>query len=160
MFSQSIYIVVKWKTTNYFEKVDISLLLPYPKGIGVSATIENMKKQIKFYRTNEVPYGLFSNFDTKHPIMVDGVKWPTTEHYFQAQKFAGTGHVEAVRQAAKPRDAAYMGRDRSRPLRADWEQVKDDVMRTAVRAKFTQHGDILALLLNTGDAELNRTYDQ
>jgi hypothetical protein len=113
-----------------------------------------MPKQIKFYRTNEVPYGLFSNFDTKHPITIDGVKWPTTEHYFQAQKFAGTGHVEAVRQAPKPRDAADMGRDRSRPLRADWEQVKDDVMRTAVRAKFTQHGDMLALLLNTGDAEL------
>ena len=34
---------MKWKTTNYFENVDISLLLPYPKGIGVSATIENMK---------------------------------------------------------------------------------------------------------------------
>lgn len=68
-----------------------------------------MTKQIKFYRANE-PYGLFSNFDTKHPITIDGVKWPTTEHYFQAQKFAGTGHVEAVRQAAKPMDAANMGR--------------------------------------------------
>ena len=111
-------------------------------------------REIKFYRANEMPYGLFSNFDTKHPIKVGGVTWPTTEHYFQAQKFVGTGHVEAVRQAPKPRDAADMGRDRSRPLRKDWEQVKDDVMRDAIRAKFTQHEDCKALLLNTGDAVL------
>lgn len=101
-----------------------------------------------------MPYGLFSNFDRKHPITIDGVKWPSTEHYFQAMKFKGTGHVEAVRQAERPADAAAMGRDRSRPLRADWEQVKDDVMREAVRAKFTQHEDCKGLLLNTGDAEL------
>lgn len=112
-----------------------------------------MTKQIKFYRANE-PYGLFSNFDTKHPITIDGVKWPTTEHYFQAQKFAGTGHVEAVRQAAKPMDAANMGRDRSRPLSKDWEEVKDAVMLRAIRAKFTQHEDCKSMLMSTGDAIL------
>lgn len=112
-----------------------------------------MAQQIKFYRANE-PYGAFSNFDTKHPITIDGVKWPTTEHYFQAMKFKGTGHVEAVRRASKPMEAANMGRDRSRPLRKDWEQVKDDVMREAVRAKFTQHEDCKSMLLSTGDAEL------
>ncbi len=110
--------------------------------------------KILFYRANEIPYGVFGNFDTKHPITIDGVVWPSTEHYFQAQKFAGTVHVEAVRQAKKPRDAAEMGRDRSRPLRKDWEEVKDDVMRTAVRAKFTQYPELKEILLTTGDAEL------
>jgi ribA/ribD-fused uncharacterized protein len=47
-----------------------------------------------------------------------------------------------------------MGRDRKRPLRADWEGVKDDVMRAAVLAKFTQYPDLQAQLLLTGDAEL------
>jgi ribA/ribD-fused uncharacterized protein len=50
--------------------------------------------------------------------------------------------------------AAKMGRERSRPLRADWESVKDDIMREAVRAKFEQHPKLLGLLLSTGDAEI------
>jgi len=113
-----------------------------------------MSEKILFYRANEIPHGPFSNFDTKHPIVIDGKTWPSTEHYFQAQKFAGTEHEEAVRLADKPRDAAAMGRDRNRPLRKDWETVKDNVMRKAIRAKFTKHDDCLALLLSTGDAEL------
>ena len=50
--------------------------------------------------------------------------------------------------------AATMGRDRARPLRRDWEEVKDDVMRDALRAKFEQHAELLGLLLSTGDADL------
>jgi N-glycosidase YbiA len=44
-----------------------------------------------------------------------------------------------------------MGRERRRPLRADWEQVKDAVMREAVREKFLRHADIQVVLLGTGD---------
>ncbi len=43
---------------------------------------------IRFYYENEVPYGCFSNFSA-HSVVLKGVTWPTTEHYFQAQKFAG-----------------------------------------------------------------------
>jgi ribA/ribD-fused uncharacterized protein len=50
--------------------------------------------------------------------------------------------------------AARMGRDRNRPCRVDWEKVKDDVMREAVRAKFLQHADLRATLLATGDAQI------
>ena len=50
--------------------------------------------------------------------------------------------------------AARMGRSREHPLRADWEIVKDDVVRTAVRAKFTQHPDLKSLLLATEDAQI------
>lgn len=50
--------------------------------------------------------------------------------------------------------AARMGRDRAKPLRADWELVKDDIMREAVLAKFTQHLDLRSLLLATGDSKL------
>jgi ribA/ribD-fused uncharacterized protein len=47
--------------------------------------------------------------------------------------------------------AKRLGSSREYPLRTDWESVKDDVMRDAVRAKFTQHEDIRAVLLGTGD---------
>jgi hypothetical protein len=107
---------------------------------------------INFYSTRG-EYGCFSNF-SRHPVQLKGETWPTSEHYFQAQKFAGTSHESKVRHAASPRDAADMGRDRKRPLRTDWEQVKDDVMREVVSAKFNQHKSLRETLLATGDAIL------
>lgn len=104
---------------------------------------------IYFYTTRD-KYGCFSNFSS-HGFELDGVYWPTSEHYFQAQKFAGTPHVEQIRQVKTAKDAAKMGRDRKRPLRPDWEQVKDDIMRKAVLRKFETHADIREILLATGD---------
>ena len=107
---------------------------------------------IRFYRLND-PYGAFSNF-APYPIQLKGKIWPTTEHYFQAQKFAGTEHEEEIRKARSPMIAARMGRSRDRPLRADWESVKDTIMFDAVLAKFTQHASLRSQLLGTGDAVL------
>jgi len=59
-----------------------------------------------------------------------------------------------IRLAETPRRAADLGRDPSAPLRPDWEQVRDDVMRRAVRAKFRTHADIREILLATGDQEI------
>jgi hypothetical protein len=107
---------------------------------------------INFYRTGD-DYGSFSNF-APYPIEVGGKVWPTAEHYFQAQKFAGTEHEERMRLERSPMVVARMGRDRDKPLRLDWEAVKDDIMRKAVIAKFTQHAEIRAQLLDTGDAKI------
>jgi ribA/ribD-fused uncharacterized protein len=114
-----------------------------------------MSEQIKFYRANE-PYGVFSNFDTKHPIMLFGKVWPSTEHYFQAMKFLGTDDdwAEQIRIVEKPRFAASMGRDRNHPLRPNWENEKYHVMKLAVMAKFTQHEDCKKTLLSTDGIEL------
>jgi ribA/ribD-fused uncharacterized protein len=109
-------------------------------------------KPIRFYRVNEA-YGEFSNF-SPHPVELNGRVWPTSEHYFQAQKFAGTEREEGIRQAKSPMIAARMGRSRDFPLRADWEAVKDDIMHEALLAKFTQHPRLKALLLATGEAQL------
>jgi ribA/ribD-fused uncharacterized protein len=108
--------------------------------------------EIRFYSTSG-EHGCFSNF-YRAPIELKGKRWPTSEHYFQAQKRAGTAREEEIRRAATPKEAARLGRDRKVPLRPDWEQVRDDVMREAVLAKFTQHADLRALLLATGGAVL------
>ena len=50
--------------------------------------------------------------------------------------------------------AAALGRNRDLPLRQDWEHVKEDVMRAALTAKFTQHPALRELLLRTRKAEL------
>jgi ribA/ribD-fused uncharacterized protein len=107
---------------------------------------------IHFYSVSGA-YGCFSNF-SPHPITLRGKTWPTREPYFQAQKFAGSADEEAVRLAESPMIAARMGRSRKRPLRTDWESLKDSIMHEAVLAKFTQHADLREVLLGTGDAKL------
>lgn len=108
---------------------------------------------IYFYSSREKPYGCFSNFSA-HGFTLDGFWWPTSEHYFQAQKFVGTPHADQIRQVKLPKDAARLGRQRTRPLRSDWEQAKDDVMRKAVLCKFETHADIREILLSTGNQAL------
>lgn len=111
-----------------------------------------MSDTIRFYSTAD-EYGCFSNF-AAFPIQLKKKRWPTSEHYFQAQKFAGTTDEDEVRKAKSPMIAARMGRSRKRPLRRDWESVKVGIMREAVLAKFTQHKDLQEILLATGDAEI------
>lgn len=107
---------------------------------------------IYFYRVND-EYGCFSNF-SKHGFELDGKYWMTSEHYFQAKKFIGNKYEEEVRMSSTPMEAANMGRDRSKPLRKDWEEVKDDIMRKAVLEKFKENNDAKKILLSTGDEEI------
>lgn len=107
---------------------------------------------INFYSVSD-EFGEFSNF-AAYPITLDGERWPTSEHYFQAQKFADQSYRQKIRKANSPMLAARLGRDRKQKLRRDWEAVKVGIMRDAVLAKFTQHDELRALLLSTGDAKL------
>ncbi len=111
-----------------------------------------MAEVIRFYRVGD-EYGEFSNF-APYPIVLKKKRWPTSEHYFQAQKFLDKRHQEAIREANSPMIAARMGRDRKKKLRRDWESAKVNVMREAVLAKFTQHEELRELLLSTGDAKI------
>ena len=85
---------------------------------------------IYFYRTND-KYGCFSNF-AHYSFVLDGKKWMTSEHYFQAQKFCNTQYEEMIRLLDNPMKAAKFGRSIELPLREDWEKIKDNVMRKAV----------------------------
>ena len=53
----------------------------------VHADEKMVGEYIHFYRVKE-RYGEFSNF-ARYPVQLDGKIWPTSEHYFQAQKFTG-----------------------------------------------------------------------
>lgn len=107
---------------------------------------------IKFYSTGDA-FGEFSNF-ASFPVKIGKKTWPTSEHYFQAQKFQDESHAEKIRKAASPMMAARLGRDRKAPLRKDWESVKIAVMRQALTAKFTQYHELKVLLLSTGNRRL------
>lgn len=107
------------------------------------------------------PYGAFSNF-SRHPVTFAGRTWPTSEHAYQAMKFHDPAIQDRILIAASPSAAARIGRDRSLPLRADWElpdptpeppaieRVKDRVMFDVVLAKFQQHEELKSLLFKAG----------
>ncbi|QDU97792.1 NADAR family protein [Lignipirellula cremea] len=111
-----------------------------------------MSEIIRFYSVTD-DYGEFSNF-AEYPVTLKKVRWPTSEHYFQSQKFKDKKDQQEIRKANSPMLAARMGRDRKRKLRRDWESAKVNVMREAVFAKFTQHEELRELLLSTGDAKI------
>ncbi|GAA4421412.1 NADAR family protein [Bremerella cremea] len=104
---------------------------------------------IEFYSTKSA-YGEFSNF-AAFGFHVDGVWYPTSEHYFQAMKFEDEEYCEKIRTTKSPMIAARLGRSRKVKIRDDWESVKVDVMRKAVQAKFAEHAKLRDLLLETGD---------
>lgn len=107
---------------------------------------------IRFYRVSG-EYGPFSNFSS-HDIEMDGLSCPTVEHYFQAQKFHDEEHQERIRAADTPMQAKKLGQTRGIPIRADWEEVKDEVMFIACLAKFRTHEEARKVLLSTGDENL------
>ena len=107
-------------------------------------------KEIKFYKVHD-EYGFMSNF-APYPFSDGSRIWPTSEHYFQAQKFFVPQIQEKIRQIASPMDAALEGRNRQNPLRSDWEEIKDGVMLQALRMKFSQNPEIAKELLATIDA--------
>jgi ribA/ribD-fused uncharacterized protein len=108
---------------------------------------------ILFYSHTVGPYAALSSF-SPHPFELDGTRWPTVEHYFQAAKFPGTEHAEAIRLAKTPMLAKRLGRSRALPIRSDWDDIRDDVMRRAVRCKLAAYPELRELLLATGDEEL------
>lgn len=63
-----------------------------------------MTNEIKFYSVID-DFGEFSNF-APYPIKLAKKTWPTTEHYFQAQKFKDAKDQEQIRQAKTPMIAA------------------------------------------------------
>lgn len=109
-------------------------------------------EEIKFYSAND-HFGEFSNF-ALYPIKLKGKIWNTSEHYFQAQKFAGTEYEEQIRKAKSPMKAAELGRNRKIKICKNWDKIKDTVMYDTVKAKFIQYEELKLLLLGTENSKL------
>lgn len=107
---------------------------------------------IKFWGANN-PNGYLSNFYFSD-FVLNGVTYPTVEHYFQSKKFEGTPYELHIIELNHPAETAKEGKRRDYPLRKDWEQVKEDVMYTALKAKFTQSLELAIKLRETDDANL------
>lgn len=98
------------------------------------------------------------------PASSPAVEWPTVEHFYQAQKFAGVAGpaasalVAAIAAAPSPEAAAKLGRTAQRDapelVRGDWEDAKPVVMSCALRAKVATHPSVLGALTATGGAPI------
>jgi ribA/ribD-fused uncharacterized protein len=95
----------------------------------------------------------FSNF-AAFPIELDGERWPTSEHCYQAQKFTEPELQARIRAAPKPIAAKKIAETHRNKIRPDWDAVKDDVMYRVVRRKFETHAELRELLRATGNEDI------
>ncbi len=124
--------------------------------------------RILYFARDRDRFGFLSHFEPS-PVLMDGERWPTVEHYYQAQKSADPAYVAAIRAAPTPGmakqiaaapDPGRLGAQHSwfaqegRAPRGDWADVKLAIMHRADLAKFTQNPALRERLLATGDAEL------
>ena len=134
-----------------FFKVDEKPEEPVPE--GAQATLVG---PVKFAAKLANEYRGFSNL-APSPIVIDGKRYPTVEHYFHAMKFPGDIEwQEAIRVAPDAIKARQLAADasHSQALRADWETVQESVLLDALRAKFQQNRGLLELLKSTGSRPL------
>lgn len=85
---------------------------------------------------------------------LNGVKWPSAKHYFDAQKTDDPGARERIRQAETVEAISCRFRDLNITSPPDWPQRCDEIMRSALFAKFSQNERVRQQLLATGAATL------
>lgn len=98
-------------------------------------------------------YRNFSN-GSQHPIDMDGEKFPTVEHYFQAMKakeFNDDEIYNKIIKAKTPKAAKALGKKVKNFVTEVWDAKRDEVMEKAMRAKFVQHPELRKELQATGD---------
>jgi ribA/ribD-fused uncharacterized protein len=96
-------------------------------------------------------YQFLSNFYPA-PIVYCGKTYPSAEHLYQSRKATDYAERERIRVAPSAGSAKRLGASCER--RADWDSIKDDVMREVIELKFAKNPDLAERLLATGDAEL------
>lgn len=110
--------------------------------------------EIHFYRSNEKPYGVFSNLH-RTPVVFEGREFPTAEHAYQAGKASKEAVREWILSAPTPSLVAMAAHGLyTWDIVPSWSKIKIDRMRDVLHAKFAQHEDLRALLLATGQARL------
>lgn len=86
-------------------------------------------------------------------VVIDGISYPTLEHYWQAARFLGTDDTVVKQVAAAPTvDEAVMVATGAGPnsQRLDWQESRKALLLAGLRAKAAQCPAFVAALLETG----------
>ena len=114
----------------------------------------HIQSEVHFYRSNEKPYGVFSNL-YRRAVAFEGREYPTAEHAYQAGKACKEEVREWILNAPSPALAAMAAHGLyTWDIVPNWSKIKFDRMRDVLRAKFAQHDDLRELLLSTGNTRL------
>lgn len=110
--------------------------------------------EIRFYKSNEKPYGVFSNL-YRRTVIFEGVSYATSEHAYQAGKARKDNVREWILSAPSPSLVAMAAHGLYVwDVTPNWSKIKFDRMRAVLLAKFSQHADLRKILLDTGNARL------
>lgn len=94
-----------------------------------------------------------SNFYPKS-IKIWNMKFSCSEAAFQAAKFLNKPELAVRFTHLDGQEAWKLAQNHSHQQRADWYQVRENIMLEVLRAKFEQQRELKELLLATGDAYL------
>jgi ribA/ribD-fused uncharacterized protein len=86
------------------------------------------------------------------PFTLDGKTWPTVEHYYQASKFPTLPEFqEEIRLMPTASAATKAGKtkDPAKPIRPDWKEQREAILRRAIPAKFEENPTLKQKLLET-----------
>lgn len=99
-------------------------------------------------------YRFLSNFYPS-PMEIDGKKYDTVEHFYQASKADNDQDHEYVRTSPSPGIAKHRGR--RIPVREDWNKVRVQVMLEGLIAKFEQNEELNQRLIETDPGYLEES---
>jgi ribA/ribD-fused uncharacterized protein len=101
-------------------------------------------------------YRFLSNFYEYpgHPVIYEGIAYPTAEHAYQAQKYP---RAQRPRIAMLPTPGAAKKMGRLALLPKNWEDTKYDIMYRVVKAKFGGSFELAELLRKTDSLRLVET---
>lgn len=121
--------------------IDISREVPW---------VEVIHCERLYFNNRNRDYGFLSNFAEGYDFADDdGLWWKTAEHYYQAHKSLDHHEQFTIQDAPTAARAKELG-GKVRMKRDDWATAKLDVMRKAIKYKFSKGSDAAERLLNTG----------
>jgi ribA/ribD-fused uncharacterized protein len=138
--------------------------IPNDEAIPVEKPKRKLKKKepieeaVLFHAAGEDkgPFRTFSNM-AEYPIQIDDRKYPTVEHFFQAEKarsFNDKEILEKILETPSAKAVKALGKKVKNFVKEKWDVDRLDIMKRAVRAKFVQHPELQKQLIETGTKQI------
>lgn len=108
-------------------------------------------ERVCFYEQDFYPLSNFSSFT----LNWKGLRFDTSEAAYHWEKFPAHPDIRSrILNAPSAHEAFKLANAFKHARRADWDEVKVDIMREILREKVAQHEYVRRKLIATGDREL------
>lgn len=107
-------------------------------GSHMTKTIQ-INECVTFSKTKEA-FGGFSNMSMEYPLEVNGVVFPSSEHFYQCMKYVD--YPEVQREILGEKNPLLMKNKQKKHrglIRKDWEDLKEIIMEVTVHLKLVTH---------------------